>query len=95
MDAISTLESLVQGDLRPDLTLVLDVDVDAGLARVGKRGTMDRFESEKRHFFEAVRRCYLRRAAENGHRYRIIDTGLSIAEVQAQIQKVLDKYFFN
>ena len=94
MHSIETLENLVQGDLRPNLTIVLDIDVDAGLVRVGKRGVMDRFEAEHSQFFEAVRRCYLQRAEGNSERYRIINANLTLAEVHAQLQTALDQYFF-
>ena len=94
MHTIATLENLVQGDLRPDLTVVLDIDVDAGLARVGKRGAMDRFETEQSHFFDAVRRCYLQRASENNERYRIIDANLGLVDVHEQIQTALNQHFF-
>lgn len=93
-EKIAELEHLVQGGLRPDLTLLLDVDVDAGLARVGKRsGNIDRFEAEQNHFFKAVRHCYLQQAAENKGRYRIINANLTLAEVELQIKAVLDQHF--
>ena len=59
---IAALESFVQGDLRPDLTLVFDLPVEIGLARAAARGRLDRFEQEDRRFFEAVRQTYLQRA---------------------------------
>ena len=92
---IAVLENLVQDDIRPDLTLVLDIDVDSGLMRVGKRGAMDRFEIENRRFFESVRRCYLQRAAENNRSCQVVDASLSLPEVQSQIQTVLDQHFFS
>ena len=52
---IATLEGLVQGALRPDLTLLLDLPVAAGMARVNQRGDLDRFEQEAMTFFERVR----------------------------------------
>ena len=63
---IAALESFVQGDLRPDLTLVFDLPVEIGLARAAARGRLDRFEQEDRRFFEAVRQTYLQRAAQAG-----------------------------
>ncbi|MDF5873824.1 hypothetical protein P4112_21355 [Pseudomonas aeruginosa] len=57
-------KSFVQGDLRPDLTLVFDLPVEIGLARAAARGRLDRFEQEDRRFFEAVRQTYLQRAAQ-------------------------------
>ena len=52
MEKISLLEDLVQGQLRPDLTLVLDAPVAQGLERANKRSQPDRFEQEKLDFFD-------------------------------------------
>ena len=93
MEAISTLENLVQDDLRPDLTLILDIDVDAGLKRVGKRGARDRFEVEESDFFEAVRRCYLQRANKDKQRYHVINADLPVAGVQAEICDIFNRCF--
>jgi len=49
---IATLETFVQGDLRPDLTLVFDLPVEVGLARASARGRLDRFELEGQAFFQ-------------------------------------------
>lgn len=74
---IAQLERLVQGSLRPDLTLLLDAPVDVGAARVNARnnngGTHDRFEREQREFFERVRRVYLERARGEPDRFVVID----------------------
>ena len=48
---IATLETFVQGSLRPDLTLVFDLPVEVGLARAAARGRLDRFEQEGQAFF--------------------------------------------
>lgn len=86
---IAVLEDFVQGTLRPDLTLVFDLPVDVGLARAAARGRLDRFEQEGRAFFEAVRQTYLRRAALNPQRYRIIDAGQPLVDVQRQLERLL------
>jgi len=86
---ISELKALVQGALRPDLTLLLDVPVAIGLARAGERGSLDRFEQEQTDFFERVRQAYLERAAAAPERYRVIDASLTLAQVQAQIDLAL------
>jgi dTMP kinase len=71
---IAELEQWVQGDLRPDRVLVLDLPaVTMGLARAGKRSEADRFEQEDMAFFERVRHSYLHRAARDPDRYRVID----------------------
>jgi dTMP kinase len=63
LERIATLETFVQGDLRPDLTLIFDLPVEVGLARASARGRLDRFELEGRTFFDAVRSAFLTRAA--------------------------------
>ena len=79
---ISALEDFVQGDLRPDLTLVFDLPVEIGLSRAAARGRLDRFEQEGRAFFEAVRNTYLNRAAAAPERYRLVDAAQPLAQVQ-------------
>lgn len=86
---IEELEAMVQGDLRPDLTLLLDVPVEIGLSRAGARGALDRFEQEEVAFFERVREAYLERAAQAPERYRVIDASLPLADVRAQLNRAL------
>ncbi len=86
---IEQLESTVQGDLRPDLTLILDIDVEQGLGRARQRGELDRFESETLGFFERVRESYRQRAVAAPHRYRVIDAGKPLIDVQTEIGAVL------
>lgn len=86
---IAELERLVQGDFRPDLTLLLDVPVAVGLARAGKRSAPDRFEQEKDGFFERVRQAYLDMAATHDGRYRVIDASRPLENVQQQIAEAL------
>jgi dTMP kinase len=86
---IAALEDWVQGELRPDLTLLLDLPVEVGLSRAGQRGDLDRFEREQQDFFQRVRQAYRDRAAAEPRRYRVIDASLDIAQVQAQIDAAL------
>lgn len=86
---IEQLEQLVQGDLRPDLTLILDIDVELGLNRARQRGELDRFESETIGFFERVRAAYRQRAQVAPERYALVDAGKTLPEVQAEIDRVL------
>ncbi len=86
---IAVLEDWVQGELRPDLTLLLDLPVAVGMARAGRRGELDRFEREQRDFFERVRAAYLTRAEQAPQRFRVIDAAQDIAGVQRQIDAVL------
>ena len=88
---IEVLEEWVQGELRPDMTLLLDLPVDLGLKRAGERSAPDRFEQEQQAFFERVRATYLDIARAEPQRYRIIDASGSIDEVQSRIRRVLDE----
>jgi len=90
-DVIARLEELVQGDFRPDLTLLLDVPVEIGLSRAGNRGKLDRFEQEQVEFFERVRNCYLLMAKQHSERYRVIDASLTLEQVQRQLSNELSR----
>jgi dTMP kinase len=92
MDTIGELESMVQGTLRPHLTLLLDAPVENALARARRRNLgspEDRFESERSEFFERVRSVYLARAAAEPDRIAIIDATRSVDEVGARILEQL------
>ncbi|MFT0634326.1 dTMP kinase [Pseudomonas sihuiensis] len=89
IERIAQLEQFVQGELRPDLTLIFDLPVEIGLARAAARGRLDRFEQEGRGFFEAVRQAYLQRAKQAPQRYRVLDAGQTLAQVQADIDALL------
>ena len=91
LSRIAQLETWVQGHRRPDVTLILDLPIDVGLERAGKRSAPDRFELEKHDFFNKVRDTYLSRAAANPERYQVIDASPSISDVQQSIQTVLKK----
>ncbi|HSX84296.1 MAG TPA: dTMP kinase [Cellvibrio sp.] len=90
---IAQLEQLVQGDLRPDLTLVLDIDVELGLQRARERAALDRFESEAAAFFERVRQTYRRLAETAPERYAVVDAGQTLQAVQRDIDLVLQELF--
>ncbi|ARU26356.1 dTMP kinase [Cellvibrio sp. PSBB006] len=86
---IAQLEQLVQGDLRPDLTLVLDIDVELGLQRARQRAELDRFESEAVAFFERVRAAYRALAEAAPARYAVVNAGQPLVAVQQDIDRVL------
>lgn len=88
---IAVLEEFVQGGLRPDLTLLFDLPVEAGMARARQRGRLDRFEQERQQFFENVRNAYLQRAEAEPQRFRVINAALQLSEVQQQLQPVLQE----
>ena len=89
MDQIAILEQLVQGDLRPDHTILLDAPVDIGMARAHDRSAPDRFEQEKVDFFQRIRDCYRQRAADQPQRYHVIDAAGSLEDVSKQIASLV------
>ncbi|AUY33056.1 dTMP kinase [Pseudomonas soli] len=89
VERIAILESFVQGELRPDLTLVFDLPVEVGLARAAARGRLDRFEQEGQAFFEAVRQAYLQRAGQQPQRYRLLDAAQPLSAVQQAIDALV------
>ncbi|EED33006.1 thymidylate kinase [gamma proteobacterium NOR5-3] len=86
---VAVLEELVQGGLRPDLTLLLDVPSETGLSRARGRGALDRFEQEDHAFFERVRQSYLSRAKRSSGRYQIIDASADLAAVEQALEAVV------
>jgi dTMP kinase len=93
IDTIAAVEKIVLNDLQPDLTLLFDIPVDAGMKRVAGRGAADRFEVESIRFFERVRQAYLDRARANPHRFRVIDASLGEQQVWQQVKTILEEEF--
>lgn len=89
LEVINQLEMLVQGELRPDATLLFDIAVVEGLARAGKRAVLDRIESEDQAFFERIRTHYLQRAAAHPTRFHLLDGSACEAAVSDQVKVVL------
>ena len=90
---IASLEHWVQGDFRPDLTLLLDVPLEVSMARINQTREKDRFEQEAAEFFNRVREVYLQRAAKQPERYAVIDSSQSLDAVKTQIETTLDSHF--
>ena len=90
LNKIADLERWVQGDLRPDFTVLLDAPVELGLRRARQRAELDRFEQETMGFFEAVRAAYLAMAEADSVRYRLIDASQPLEGVQQDLSVVLD-----
>ncbi|HMN34427.1 dTMP kinase [Denitratimonas tolerans] len=89
---IAELERWACG-IRPDLTLLLDLPVDQGLARARGRGPTDRIEAERTEFFERVRAAYRQRAAQEPARWRVIDASRPLDEVLVALGTALDAHF--
>ncbi len=89
---IQALEEWTQQGLRPDLTLLLDLPVEVGLERAGRRSTPDRFEKEQLSFFEKVRSSYLETAWTDAGRIKVIDAAPPLYEVQQHIAEVVQEF---
>jgi dTMP kinase len=87
-ESIEWLAEFVHGDLRPDLTILLDAPVDIALQRADRRGDPDRIEVEKVEFFERVRQTYLDLAEREPERFEVVDCSQEIEAVQASINMV-------
>jgi len=92
MTRIAELENWVQGTLRPDLTILLDLPIEIGMKRASERSEPDRIEKEQNSFFESVRQTYLNMAKTSPERYRIIDASQTLDNVQKDIAKVLESF---
>jgi dTMP kinase len=92
IERISALEQFVQAELRPDLTLLLDLPVEQGLARAGQRSAPDRFEQQQMSFFEKVRAGYLEIADREPDRVKIVDASKPLEAVQVQIKTLLSTF---
>ena len=96
MSAIGTLEALVQGQRQPDLSVLLDVAPEIGMARAAARGDLDRFEQEQQDFFQRVRAGYRERVAAQPERWLVVDAGEPLDAVRAalssQLKQAIDRW---
>lgn len=91
---IAILEQWVQKDIRPDLTLILDVSPEISQKRLSQDNRdKDRFEQESVLFFNRVRQIYLQRAATDPQRYTVIDSSQDKTKTQTQIESRLSQLF--
>lgn len=92
MARIETLRELVQGELRPDLTLLLDAPTEVSVERIAGRGWKDRFEQEQAAFFGRVRHAYLAIAQAEPGRVKVVDASAPLSAVQAAIFAALEEF---
>jgi dTMP kinase len=82
---VASLNQVATGGLKPDLTLLLDLDPRIGLARVGARGILDRMEKEKLTFHRALRKGYLALAKKEPRRVKVMDASQSRDQLHESI----------
>jgi dTMP kinase len=91
-DLIETLDRLVTAGLKPDLTLLLDIDVETGLGRNRNANKVDRLELEEIAFHRRVRAGYLEIARREPGRIRIIDAAGEIGLVHGRVAEAVDRF---
>lgn len=91
-EVLDPIRQLVLADLRPDLTLYLDIDPVIGLERARARGELDRIEQEQLAFFQRARAKYLAVAASEPN-IVVIDAAQPLADVQQQLRQALEQHF--
>lgn len=89
---IEWLEDKIQGSLKPHLTFLLDMPVAISMNRTNKRAKLDRFESEKKLFFENVRAAYLKRAQCYPQHIKVVDASQTLQKVQEDIDHILQSF---
>jgi len=90
---INVLETWVQDNLQPDLTLLFDVPVAVSLERLALARTPDKFEREGADFFEKLRNAYLARAKQDPARFRIINGNQALATVKEEVKVAIEDFF--
>ena len=93
MQVIKQLNDLAVSGCHPDLTLLLDLPVECGFARTGKRqetqGEFDRFEQEGLAFHNTVRKTFLELAGRDPERIKVIDASRTPAEISLEVEKLI------
>jgi len=94
---LNAMQRVTIGDLKPDLTIILDVPVELGLKRAAARrgnGAPDRFEAEDLKFHQDLREAFRQIAAEDPQRCVLIDASADPDAVAAQIWTILRRQLF-
>lgn len=89
VERVAQLHRLMDVTLEPDLTILLDMPVEAGLERMAARGTPDRIEREALAFFERARQAYLQQARSAPGRIVVVDASQSLADVQVCVHEAM------
>ena len=97
MEIVEQLNQITVGTLKPDLTILLDLDAKVGIERAKSRqsGELDRIENESLVFFEAVRNGYLELAKKEPERFKTIDGLLSVDAIKAIIWDTVETKFLS
>lgn len=90
-ELVEQLDVLIVGETQPDLTLILDLPPEAGLARAASRGGVEvRFEGRDLSFHHALRAAYLKIATDHGERCVVLDATASAGELEAAAWAIVE-----
>lgn len=89
IEQIKNLNKIAVNGLKPNLTIVFDIDIETSMQRVGK--TKDRMESAGTEFFNRVRNGYLAIAKEEPNRVKVINSADSIENIHKQVVGLVKK----
>ena len=89
---IADLETWAANEIKPDLTVLLDLPVAEGMKRASGRGQSDRIEMENATFFERVREAYRERAAAEASRFRVVDSGQPLERVLDDVRRIVAEF---
>lgn len=89
IEQIKNLNKIAVNGLKPDLTIVFDIDIETSMQRVGK--TKDRMESAGSEFFNRVRNGYLAIAKEEPNRVKVINSADTIENIHKQVVGLVKK----
>ncbi|MGJ5019951.1 dTMP kinase [Bradyrhizobium oligotrophicum] len=96
-DVLNAMQRVTIGDLKPDLTLILDVPVEVGLQRAAARrgsGAPDRFEGEDIKFHKGLREAFHKIAAEDPRRCVLVDATASADTVSQLVWDAVRERLF-
>jgi dTMP kinase len=95
LERINLMAEWVEGDLQPDLTILLDAPVEVGMARAAQRSAADRLESEEASFYRRVREGYLALAAADPGRFAVLDASQELPQVRDAIAREINRLISN
>jgi len=92
VEAIRSAGRLAVGGLWPNLTVVLDIDAEQGLRRVGQPAGHDRMEAKGLKFHRKVREMFLRQAKDAPESFAVVDAAGAVEQVQQKLRSVLESH---
>jgi dTMP kinase len=92
---IDSLDNISTSRLRPDITIILDIDAETGLRRNREINKNDRLEQEHISFHEKVRKGFIDIASKEPERVKLVDCSVSLEDVHRKILNIIDGFIEN